>query len=182
MKNPFTSIRDYFRSVKHRADARRDNRRLTKSLEQVALVHETLNSFRRAGLIYIDFKRQIVTVAQIVASQYIYEPEAWQTFLSNLHLWAVTQYQISEYSRLYTQAQADAEAKAFKQNKHITLAERKVVKMEAAARFDDEQAERNIQCPDLQFVVLGMTDGLPMLVARMRNGTYETLPVPAQPE
>ena len=178
MKNPFRSICDYFKSVKHRADARREHRRAMQTIAQVALVHETFNSFRRAGLLFIDFKRQVVTIAQLVASQYIYDPEEWQTFLSNLHLWAVTQYQIAEYTRLYTQAQADAEAKAYKQNKNLTPSERKLAKMEAAARFDEEHADKNIQCPDLQFVVLGMADGQPMLVARMRDKTYETLPVP----
>lgn len=177
MRNPFKAIRDYFRSVKRRADAKAENRRAMRNIEQIALVHETFNTFRRGGLLYVDFAHQTVTIAQLLATQFIYDPESWDNFLSNLHLWAITQYQISEYTRLYTKAQADAEAAAYKRNKNLSPMERKAVKLEAAAAFDAEYGQRNIQCPDLQFVVLGMADGKPMLVARILDGKYETVPV-----
>lgn len=158
----------------------------TRQLEALAAVFEALDRFRKGNLLYVDFKRKSVTIAAALAELFIYDDQEWQNFLHNLHLWTICQYNISDYKRNYTRAMADAEAEAFRNKNEqtpdadrepLTEAERKLARMRAAATFDQEQRDRRTTMPDLQFVVIGAFDGEPLVVARLLDGRYETLPV-----
>lgn len=162
----------------------------TQQLQALAVVFEALDRFKRGNLLYVDFKRRSVTISAALAELFIYDDQEWQNFLHNLHLWTICQYNISDYTRNYTKAMANAEAEAFRSKNQqtpdanrqpLTDAERKLARMRAAARFDDEQRDRRSTIPDLQFVVIGAADGEPLVVARLLDGRYETLPVPDQP-
>ena len=192
-KNIFSS-NSRGRSNTHRGDAagtqpilKGSNKIDTQKLEAVAVVFEALDRFRKGNLLYVDFKRNAVTISAPLAQLFIYEDKDWQNFLHNLHLWAVCQYNINEYTRNYNKLMADAEAEAY-HNKNmqraeadrqpLTDAERRLARMRAAASFDSSKADHRSTLPNLQFVVIGAIDGEPLAVARLKDGVYETLPVP----
>lgn len=150
-----------------------------QQLEQLSLVFETLDRFRKGNLLYIDFKRKAVTISVTLAELFIYDDDEWQKFLHNIHLWAVCQWNISEYTRSYTKAMADAEASVYKEKKEqTTVADRKLARMQAAVDFDRDKVKNGTTLPDLHFYVLGLLDGEPICVARLLDGRYETIPIP----
>lgn len=155
------------------------------TLEQLSLIHETFGMYRKSGLLYVDFKRNTVTIAQILAEYFIYNDDDWQRFLKQLYHWAVYEYSVNEYTRLFNKAKADAEAEANKAKRaeaaekndtelSLTEAERQIAKMRAASKFDSEYGGRPVAVPDLQFIVLGIADGKPLCVAQLVNGKFET--------
>lgn len=178
MKNPFKSIKEFFSRVNVRAQKRRENKEMMRNLQAVAVVFETLNKFRNASMLYVDFKRNTVTIAQALAEQFIYDDRTWQKFLGDVHLWAVYQFSVAEYTKKFNEAKANAEAKAYKANPDLTEADRALAKMKAVAQMDMEYGGKQMQLPNLQFVVLGVADGAPIVVAKLINGRYETASVP----
>lgn len=178
--NLYNKVKTFLSERKERKNRTRDNEQQMQLLKQVAVLHETFNKFKEAGLIYVDVKHKNVTISNVLASFYIDNEEDWQNFLHNVHGWVVYQYSISEYVRLFHKAKADAEARAYENNHAISQAERMQVKMQAAETFDiDQQRERTV-IPDLQFIVLGASDGKPIIVARLINGVYDTSSVPEE--
>ena len=93
--------------------AKRADSATMRTLQETALLFETLNKFKSAGLLYFDFRHNIVTIAQALAEHFIYDDEDWQRFLRQCHLWAAYQYSINEYTKMYNKVQADAEAAAY---------------------------------------------------------------------
>lgn len=93
--------------------AKRTDAATMRTLQETALLFETLNKFKSAGLLYYDFRHNIVTIAQALAEHFIYDDEDWQRFLRQCHLWAAYQYSINEYTKMYNKVQADAEAAAW---------------------------------------------------------------------
>lgn len=198
----FTSIRAH---LARRRDKRTD-RATMRTLQETALLFETLNKFKSAGLLYFDFRHNIVTIAQALAEHFIYDDEDWQRFLRQCHLWAAYQYSINEYTKMYNKVQADAEAAAWAE-KHqtvnnelradgntltseapshlhtLTPEERRAARMAAVAKLDAETAShRALPIPDLQFLVLGAADGKPICVARQIDGIFHTAVVPDEEE
>lgn len=164
--------------------ARRERRQRRKQFNEqlrtmraLTVVFETLNKFKQAGLLYVDFKRQNVTISNVLASFYIYDDAAWRNFLSNVHRWVVYQYSVNDYVRRYTKMQADAEAKAKAESTLYDEDDKQATRMDAAARFDEESVQSST-IPDLQFIVLGAANGRPIVVARLINGEYVTDAVP----
>lgn len=149
-------------------------------LLKIAIIFETLDKFRKADLLHIDFNRHIVTISSILSQHYLYDQEVWQRFLHQLHLWAVYEFSVVAYRHAYTKVLADAEAAAFrKQGTPLDYDAKRIARMEAAEGFD---AQKEVEkCPDIQFVVIGATrDNQPLLVARYIDGEYRTLSVPEQ--
>lgn len=170
--NPFKKIADRRRRKKE-AD------RLMRSLQELSVVFETLNKFRQARLLYVDFKRNTVTIAQSLAEFYIYDEEAWQNFLRQLNLWATYEYSVMEYTKQFSKVKADAEAAAFREKgSALDDGEKHIARMRAVAAYDAEQGGRSVALPEIQFVVLGAADGEPICVARLINGRFETAVVP----
>lgn len=178
MKNPFKAIKEFFARVNVRARKRRENKELIHNLQSVALVFETLNKFRNASMLYVDFKRNTVTIAQVLAEQFIYNDKDWQRFLGDVHLWAVYQFSVAEYTKKFNEAKANAEAKAYKDKPDLSEADRALAKMRAVAQLDAEYGGKQMDLPNIQFVVLGIADGAPIVVAKLINGRYETASVP----
>lgn len=184
--------------------AKRTDSATMRTLQETALLFETLNKFKSAGLLYFDFRHNIVTIAQALAEHFIYDDEDWQRFLRQCHLWAAYQYSINEYSKMYNKVQADAEAAAyaakfekFESSKgnpsnsqppqtplsSLTPDERRAARMAAVAKLDAETAShRALPIPDLQFLVLGAADGKPICVARQIDGIFHTAVVPDEEE
>lgn len=164
-----------------------------RTLQETAMLFETLNKFKSAGLLYFDFRHNIVTIAQALAEHFIYDDEDWQRFLRQCHLWAAYQYSINEYTKMYNKVQADAEAAAYAAKKAegatapteaaLTPDERRAARMAAVAKLDAETAShRALPIPDLQFIVLGAADGKPICVARQIDGIFHTAVVPDEEE
>lgn len=151
---------------------------MMRNLQAVAVVFETLNKFRNASLLYVDFKRNVVSIAQVLAEQFIYDDKTWQKFLGDIHLWAVYQFSVAEYTKKFNEIKANAEARAYKENPNLTDADRALAKMRAVSQMDSEYGGKPVQLPNLQFVVLGVADGAPIVVAKLINGRYETASVP----
>lgn len=164
-----------------------------RTLQETALLFETLNKFKSAGLLYFDFRHNIVTIAQALAEHFIYDDEDWQRFLRQCHLWAAYQYSINEYTKMYNKVQADAEAAAYAAKQAegatahteaaLTPDERRAARMAAVAKLDAEtSSHRALPIPDLQFLVLGAADGKPICVARQIDGIFHTAVVPDEEE
>lgn len=146
-------------------------------LLKIAVIFETLDKFRKGGLIHIDMKRKTVTISSVLSNFFLYDDEQWQNFLHQCHLWATYEFSVEAYRRAFSKTLADAEAKANKENGvALDYDQRRVVRMQAAEAFDaDKEVEK---CPDLNFVVIGATeDNKPLLVARYLDGRYKTLSV-----
>lgn len=176
--NLYVKIKSWFATKKERRAKRKSDRAQMMLLKKTAVVFETLNKFKDAGLIYLDFKHKNVTISNVVASMFIYNESDWQNFLHNVHSWVVYQYSISEYVRLFHKTKADAEATAYEKNHAISHNERQRVRIEAAETFDIDQVRERTIIPDLNFIVIGASDGKPIVVARLIDGVYETAPVP----
>lgn len=195
------SILSSLRARIARRKAKRTDAATMRTLQETALLFETLNKFKSAGLLYFDFRHNIVTIAQALAEHFIYDDDDWQRFLRQCHLWAAYQYNINEYTKLYNKVQADAEAAAFAEkqrtvnseqlwskttqtvNNGLTPDERRAARMAAVAKLDAETAShRALPIPDLQFLVLGAADGKPICVARQIDGIFHTDVVPDEEE
>lgn len=174
------NIFNWFKKRKETNRKRKEQNAQYRQMQAIAVVFETLNKFKQSGLLYVDFKHGNVTISNTLAQFYVGDEAVWQNFLHNVHQWAVYQYSVSEYVRLYHKAQADAEAKAYAHNHAITSEERAAVRMKAAETFDDEQVQKQAPVPDLQFIVLGASDGRPIVIAKRVNGEYITAPVPEE--
>lgn len=177
----------FFRNLKSRIKRQREKRDMMHTLQQTAILFETLGKFKSAGLIYYDFRQNIVTIAQVLAEHFIYSDKEWQNFLHQCLLWASYQYSVSEYTRIYTKVQADAEAEAYRvkneqrpesMRQPLTDAERRLARMRAVSRYDSEHPHTPVTPPEIQFVILGAADGKPLAVARQLNGRFETATVP----
>ena len=179
-----------FKSIIERRRKRKEERAMMHTLEGLAVIFETLNAWRRAGLLYVDFKRNTVTIAQILAEYFLYEDKSWQKFLGDIHRWAVYEFSVMEYTRQFNKVKADAEAAAYAEKNRgnelksdLTDAERKIARMRAVSEFDATyQHDSTNTLPDLQFVVLGIADGSPIIVARQIDGRYEMAAVPDKEE
>ena len=177
--NILNRIKSWVKSRKEHRRSRKIFRQQMKQMSAVAVVHETLNKFRQAGLLYIDLKRNNITISAALANFYIGNPTDWQNFLEHLRQWAVFQYSVSEYVRLYNKTILDAAAEArAKQNSDSEDVSR--AKFEAAERFDSSEVSQKTKMPDFQFIVLGAADGEPLVVARFVDGRYITAPVPEE--
>lgn len=175
-----------------RRRAKRTDSAIMHTLQETALLFETLNKFKSAGLLYFDFRHNIVTIAQALAEHFIYDDDDWQRFLRQCHLWAAYQYSINEYTKMYNKVQADAEAAAYAEKqapvtegsaRGLTPDERRAARMAAVAKLDAETAShRALPIPDLQFLVLGAADGKPICVARQIDGVFHTAVVPDEEE
>lgn len=181
----------FFRNLKSRIKRSREHRELMHTLQQTAILFETLAKFKSAGLIYYDFRQNIVTIAQVLAEQFLYSDKEWQNFLQQCHLWASYQYSVSEYTRIYSKVQADAEAEAYRAKNEqrpesmrqpLTEAERRLARMRGVSRYDSEHPHTPITPPEIQFVILGAADGKPLAVARQLDGRFETATVPDDEE
>lgn len=173
--NIFKRIEAFFRQVNANVENRRKNRRMFNDLQRVAVVHETLNKFRSAGLLYVDYKHKNVTIAQSLAEYFIYSEAEWQNFLKQLHQWAVFQFSVNEYTRLFREVQANAEHEAYKANPDIDESGRRLARLKAVSKFDHEHGGKIMtDIPDMQFYVIGIEGGEPLLVSRLINGKYET--------
>lgn len=172
------NIFNWFKKRKEHKRKRKEQNSQYRQMQAIAVVFETLNKFKQSGLLYVDFKLGNVTISNTLAQFYVDDEAVWQNFLHNVHQWAVYQYSVNEYVRLYHKATADAEAKAYAHNHAITSEERAAVRMKAAETFDDDQVRKQASVPDLQFIVLGASDGRPLVVAKLINGKYETASVP----
>lgn len=177
MKNPIKAISDFCNRVKTRAEHSKQNRITMHTLQELAVVHETLNKFRNAGLLYVDFKHNNVTISQDLASQFLFNDADWQKFLNQIHMWAVFQLSVSEYTRMFRECQADAEAKAYKENPDITEGERRLARMQAVSKFDAEHGGKHMNVPDMNFYVLSSQDNTPIIVAKRINGRFESAAV-----
>lgn len=173
----FKPIKDFCTRVQKRAEQNRSSKEMLHTLEELAVVHETLNKFRSAGLLYVDFKHNNVTISISLAEQFLFDDVYWQRFLNQVYGWAVFQYGVSEYSRMFRECKANAEALAYKANPNLTESEKTLAKMQAVAKFDAEHGGKHMTVPDLQFYVIGL-DNDPVIVARLINGRFETASVP----
>lgn len=190
-------IKSRFSSGSGSSDAKVSRREQIRTLEAIAVVFETLDKFAEGNLIYYDKPRQMVVISHVLANFYLYDEKDWQTFLGNVHQWAVFKYTSEEYARIYNKAMADAESKAYasrvasgssspqtpfdplaSSQPQTGLADnRRLARLQAAATFDDTYAAEQIHVPDMQFVIINEQDGKPIVVASRKDGRYETYPV-----
>ena len=196
IRRRLVSVRDKWQDRRAQQEVRHTDIATMRTLQETALLFETLNKFKSAGLLYFDFRHNIVTIAQALAEHFIYDDEDWQRFLRQCHLWAAYQYSINEYTKMYNKVQADAEAAAYAEKQasqpqnlktskpqNLTLEERRAARMAAVAKLDAETAShRALPIPDLQFLVLGAADGKPICVARQIDGIFHTAVVPDEEE
>lgn len=179
------------RFQKRKPSVVRERREQIRTLEAIAVVFETLDKFAEGNLLYFDPQHHRVIISHVLANFYLYDDKAWQTFLGNVHQWAVFRYTADHYARLYNQAMADADAKAFAASSGVSdaavfggnpslsgnPADRRLARLQAAAAFDDAHAAEQISVPDLQFIIIDETDGHPVVVADRKDGRYTTYPV-----
>lgn len=187
----FDKFKSRFLRRKSGQPSRREQMR---TLEDIAVLFETLDKFAEGNLIYYDEQRQMVVISHVLANFYLYNETNWQVFLGNVYHWAVFKYTSQEYARLYNKAMADAEAKAYaasnpsnsqppydpfdsSERRSLLADNRRIARMQAAAAFDDAHAAEQIHVPDMQIVIINEQDGQPIVVAARKDGRYETYPV-----
>lgn len=160
-----------------------------RSLQQLAIMFEILDKFRKARLIYIDFRPEhmSVTISMFLAQHYIFDedPAVWAKFLSQCELWATFQYNVNVYNRSKSKFMADYQSKAYADNPDMEPEDVAAMKMEAAEIFHRQINENPDPVPPFTFYVLGATtDAAPLLVARRLTdpdtgaSEFRTLPVP----
>ena len=182
-------FRNPFRRKAQRQEASLKKALQLKSLSELAIIFETLDKFRKARLIYIDFRtdHMSVTISMFLAQHYLFDedPSVWSKFLSQCELWATFQYSVNAYNKGKTKFMADYQAQAHLQNPDMEPEDIAAMKMEAAEIFHRQINENPDVIPSFTFYVLGATsDASPLLVARRIKdpdtgvNEFRTLPVP----